>query len=311
MNHLSNWAKNVLLWALDLSKRNYYVARAYYQYIHRREQKKFKGPPLIIFQMGKVGSQTVHRSLKALNLDMPIYHSHLLTRERIAETENKRKKFFRTERQPYLNRPWLNRFLRNQIDKGLNSKKWKVITLTRDPVARNISTFFENLEFKTIDASQKFEIISDYYDIPATLINLDDLEKLKALFLERMNHNSPLEFFERELKGVFGIDIYKSAFPRYVGYKIYKDKIADVLVIRLETLNECAQKAFKEFLDIDNFSLIVENVSADKIYADLYQRFKDNIVLPNSYIDKLYNSKYMRHFYSEEEINALSEKWFK
>jgi hypothetical protein len=311
MNYFFNKAKSVLLWILEPAKRNYYVARAYYQYKHRREQKKFKGPPLIIFQMGKVGSRTVHRSLKALNLDMPIYHSHLLTKNRIIETEKKRKKFFRTERQPYLSRPWLNRFLRKQIDKGLDGKKWKVITLTRDPVARNISTFFENLDFRTIGTSQKFEIRSNYYDIPATLINLDDLEKIKALFLERMNHNSPLEFFERELKGVFGIDIYQSAFPKSIGYKIYHDKIADVLVIRLENLNECAYKAFKEFLDIDNFSLIVENVSTDKIYADLYQKFKDSIVLPHGYIDKLYNSKYMRHFYSEEEINALSAKWFR
>jgi hypothetical protein len=311
MSYLSNRIKPVVSWALGLSIRNYYFARAYYQYKHRREQKKFEGPPVIIFQMGKVGSRSVHRSLKALNLDMPIYHSHLLTKERIAETEKKRKKFFRTERQSYLNRPWLNRLLREQIDKGLKDKKWKVITLTRDPVARNISTFFENLEFRKIDAGQRYEICSDYYNIPDTRIDLEELEKLKLLFLERMNHRSPLEFFERELKGVFGVDIYASEFPKSIGYKIYRDKIADVLVIRLENLNECAPRAFKEFLDIEDFSLIVENVSSEKIYADLYQKFIDNVILPDSYIDQLYNSKYMHHFYSNEEINALSKKWFK
>ena len=76
--------------------------------------------------MGKVGSMTVERSLRAIKLDMPIYHTHLLTKERIADTEAKRKKFFRTERYSYLKRPWLNQFLLKQIESGLNDKKWKM-----------------------------------------------------------------------------------------------------------------------------------------------------------------------------------------
>jgi hypothetical protein len=280
-------------------------------YKKARELKGFSGSPLIIFQMGKVGSKSVKRTLEALYLDMPIYHSHLLTKTRIAETEKKRKKFFRTSRESYLKRPWLNQFLRTQIDKGLVDKKWKLITLTRDPVARNLSTFFENLEVRSLNDNDEFVIESNYYDIHALKVTSNDVQVLTELFYDRVKHDSPLEFFDRELKGVFGVDVYVSEFPKSKGYKIYNDKIADVLLIRLEDLDRCAPEAFKEFLDIDNFILKHENIGSNKNYSEIYARFKREIHLSEAYLDKFYNSKYMRHFYTEEEINTLREKWFR
>jgi hypothetical protein len=142
--------------------------------------------------MGKVGSKTITKSLKSLNLNMPIYHSHLLTQKRIHETEQKRKKFFGTPRQSYLQRSWLNLFLRKQIDKGLtDNKQWKIITLTREPIARNISTFFENLEVKQLNAGHQYEIKSDYYDIKPIIIGIDDIHRLIDLFFDKLNHDSP------------------------------------------------------------------------------------------------------------------------
>ncbi len=276
-----------------------------------RELKQYAGSPLIIFQMGKVGSKSVRRTLDALDLDMPIYHSHLLTKARITETEKKRKKFFRTDRKAYLKRPWLNQFLRTQIDKGLVHKKWKLITLTRDPVARNLSTFFENLEVRLLNDNDEFVIESDYYDIHALTVTSDDVQVLTELFYDKVKHDSPLEFFDRELKGVFGVDVYGSEFPKSKGYKIYNDKIADVLLIRLEDLDRCSHEAFKKFLGIDNFILKHENIGSNKIYSALYAGFKHQIHFPESYLDKFYNSKFMKHFYAEHEIINFRGKWLR
>jgi hypothetical protein len=276
-----------------------------------RELKQFSGPPLLIYQMGKVGSKSVKKSLEALNLDMPLYHSHLLTKARIAETEKQRQKFFRTSREPYLRRPWLNQFLRNEIDKGLSNKKWKIITLTRDPIARNVSTFFENLQVSSTNDSDTLIIGSDYYDISPTTVELNDIHELEVLFFEKLHHDTPLEFFDRELKAVFGVDVYNNDFPKSTGYQIFNDKIADVLLIRLEDINRCAGEAFKRFLNIDNFKLKNENVGSDKLYSELYTRFKQQITFPKSYIDRFYNSKFMRHFYSKEEIKRFLKLWNK
>ena len=118
-------------------------------------------------------------------------------------------------------------------------------------------------------------------------------------------------FFDQELKAVLGIDVYASEFPKSKGYKIYKEKRSDVLVIRLENLHECAEKAFIEFLNVDRFKMINENVGSEKNYGHIYGMFKDSVVLPDSYIEKMYSSKYMKHFYSEEEIKKFRKKYTK
>jgi len=304
-------SKNILLWSLELAQKNYYFAKYWYVYKRRRELNKHNRPPLIVFQMGKVGSKTISKSLKALNSDIKIYHTHLLTMTRIRETERRRKKYFRTVKQSYLQRCWLNLFLHKQISKGLNDKKWKIITLTREPVGRNISTFFENLEIKCLNANGKYNIKSDYYNIDSIIVKEDNLRELVDFFFSKLNHSSPLEFFDNQLNKVFNVDIYANEFPKSKGYKIYRTLKADILLIRVEDLNKVAKQAFREFLDIDDFALIDVNVSAEKNYALLYKAFKEKINLPESYLDKLYCSKYMRHFYSIEEINNFRSKWSK
>jgi len=100
-----------------------------------------------------------------------------------------------------------------------------------------------------------------------------------------------------------------SATTDIMGYRIYRRNNVDLLLIRLENLNQCAAAAFKEFLDIDGFTLIDANVASEKVYAPLYKEMKGRIRLPESYLDAMYQSKYTRHFYSEEEIRRFRERW--
>ena len=292
-----------------LAEMNYYSARAFYKYKLRQSCLKYTNAPLLVYQMGKVGSETVASSLSVLKLDMPIYHVHYLSESLVSETEENRRKYFHTEKYHLLKRPWLYQFLQGEISKGLEGRRWKIITLTREPVARNLSAFFENIEFKPVGVNNGYEIKSDYYGIEPTIVTIDDLSKLMDLFFDRLKHDAPLVFFDRELKGVFDIDVFSSEFPISKGYAIYEGNKADVLLIRLENLNECAQDAFKEFLNIDNFTLINTNTAAEKTYDPVYRKFKNNIALPDSYIDKLYNSKYMRHFYSKAETEEFRKRW--
>jgi len=89
----------------------------------------------------------------------------------------------------------------------------------------------------------------------------------------------------------------------------YQGENADLLLIRLENLNACAQSAFKEFMDIDDFSLIDTNVGSAKVYAPLYDAFKRTRQLPESYIDRMYQSKFTQYFFSEKEIQGFRGKW--
>ena len=289
----------------------YPTAKAAYMWRHRREYKAHELGPVLILQMGKVGSKSVQAGLEALDLDRPIYHAHFLSSERTAETEIRRRKFFRTKRHSYLMRPWLNQFLRRTFDQQDDKRVWKIVTLTREPVGRNISAFFENLDVVAGDTDGEFEISSHYYRIDPTVVAVDDIEKLSDLFFSRATHDSPLRFFDREIKDVFGIDVLGSGFPKEKGYGIYRSARAELLVLKLECLTECAGAAFKEFLGIDDFKLINRNIAAKKVYAPLYEAFKNHANIDSGYADELYDSEFMRTFYSNEEIQAARNKWLR
>jgi Putative capsular polysaccharide synthesis protein len=267
--------------------------------------------PILILQMGKVGSKSVQAGVEARCPDRAIYHAHFLSRQRTARTEAKRKKFFRTERHSYLARPWQNQFLRHTFNNADDNRQWKLITLTREPVGRNISAFFENLDVKACQNEGEFEIRSDYYDIEPTIVSVENPHKLAELFFERAQHDSPLQFFDREIKDIFGVDVLSAGFPIEKGYNIYKAERVELLVLKLESLAQCASAAFREFLGIDDFKVIDRNVGAKKIYAPLYDAFKQHAVIDSGYADRLYDSDYMRTFYSSEEIQAAREKWLR
>jgi len=290
----------------QLAERNYFLAKLLWKRNLMRTLQASGGEPIIDYQMGKVGSSTVRASLDAIGFDQPIYHVHFLNPVRVAEIEQQRRGYFRTQKVAMLHRPWTYQFLFKQIQK--KDRHWKVVTLVREPIARNISTFFENLEVTEKMDGSGYAIKSDYYafDIEVTL---DDLEPLIALFFDRLHHDRPLRYFDDEVKIVFDLDIYNGDFPREKGYRIYQGDNADLLLVRLENLNQCAQSAFKDFMDIDGFSLVQTNVASEKVYALLYSEFKRTIRLPDSYINKMYDSKYTRYFFSDEEIQAFRNKW--
>lgn len=287
----------------------YPTAKLIYRWRTARRHLSFGEGPVLILQMGKVGSKSVFAGVSAAGLDRPIYHAHFLSADRTAKTESQRRKFFRTERYSYLKRPWLNQFLLQRYNSGDSDRVWKIVTLTREPVGRNISAFFENLEFTPLSSAGTYEISSDYYQIEPTVVSVDDMTTLAHLFYARARHDSALRFFNREIRDIFGIDVLCAGFPIDNGYKIYKSDRAELLVLRLESLAECAGVAFKEFLGIEDFKIINRNIGAKKVYAPLYDAFKRSGLIVPDYADRLYNSEYTRTFYSAREIAAVREKW--
>jgi hypothetical protein len=200
----------------------------------------------------------------------------------------------------------LYQFLFEQIQK--KDRHWKLITLVREPIARNVSTFFENLEVTKKPDSAAYAIKSDYYDfnIEADPENLDELI---GLFFDRLVHERPLRYFDDEIKTVFGIDVYASGFPVDKGYNVYQGEYADLLLIRIEDLDKCANTVFKQFLGLDDFKLVQANIASEKIYAPLYKAFKRSVRFPEEYVREMYESAYARQFYSDEEIRGFRQGW--
>ncbi len=252
--------------------------------------------PILVYQMGKVGSVTVFYSLRHY-LDQPIYHVHRLNPEYMLVAMEYRFRYAIDDRLKEYNRLEITEmlYLRNQIKMGIDHR-WKIITLVRDPLERNISAFFHEIE---------------YWNFSPDFSNGSiDVNEVLGLFLKKHEfHDMPLEWFDLEMKSVFHIDVYDSEFPKERGYHIYHGDNVDLLLIRLENLSSCGEQVISQFLNIEGFKLKNENVANNKDYGEAYKKFKKDVKLPGDYIDKIYSSKYARHFYTDEEIHMFRNKW--
>jgi hypothetical protein len=304
----ARWAFRIKKKAIQqFTKNDYDAARERFQAKLAREDQRYARPPLLVYQIGKVGSKTVTEALKQAKLDRHIYHFHHLEPDILERFEGQRRDRFANDGDHSIHYVWKCQHVRGLIERGLNGEKWKIVTLVRDPIARNLSDFFQNIRVEP-EAEGEYKLKSLGYDFEVTVKN-NNMEEFIKLFFERYEHDIHTFYFEREFKGVLGVDLYATDFPRSEGYKIYQEKEADILLIKLEHLNTCVAEAFKEFLGIENLTLVDENVGTQKGYAEMYRAFKDAIVFPESYLDRMYASQYARHFYSEAELAAFRKKW--
>ena len=253
----------------------------------------------IVYQMGKVGSSTVVASLRASGLQRRIYHIHSLTGEGFDSGKHMYARMF--PGQPVdlrrMGHLLVSEQLQKRIANGRRAPKWKVVTLVRDPVARNISDFFQVIDYWLPRFEQR---------LGAGEFSVDDLI---ATFMREYHHDEPLNWFDIELKQVLGVDVFASEFPKSEGFKIYQRDRVEVLVLKLEQLNTCAAAAFGDFLGLDNVNIVGANAARDKNYHLVYKQFKSGLKLPNEYLEQMYTSKYTQQFYSADEIQQFYNTW--
>lgn len=260
----------------------------------------FLRTPLIIYQPGKVGSMTVHRSLKVvfekLNLDTPIHHAHNLNRiEIIKESVTQHRKAPAAT----LKKLEESQLLRAEIDDN-PSQRWNVISLVRDPVALRVSTMFQVLD----------EYIPDWAELAQEdKLSIADLQQLLITRAE-FDPIHLVGWFNNQVKPLFGFDVFASPFNTQAGYKIYRQPFNRFafMIIRLEDLDRVAPKAFQKFLMLDDFEVINQNIGSDKPYSELYKKFK-SVPLPAEYLDIAYSTLYARHFYTAAELEVFRQRW--
>jgi hypothetical protein len=254
--------------------------------------------PILIYQMGKVGSTSVQLSLeqafKNLWLNVPVHHYHVLNHLDEYEQTISRK-WQNPDRALY--RIQEGRILREFIENHPEIK-WNLISLVRDPAARNVAAFFENLS----------GIIPNWKErVQAGALDIAGLQE--SFLAGEWIHFPPEDWFDNQLKPIFGIDVYSIPFPLERGYKIYEGSTrAKLLVIRLEDLDRVAGQAMYEFLGLEDFRIERHNTGDAKEYARIYQTFKQS-PLPGEYVKNIYCTRFARHFYSDQELKQFSRRW--
>jgi Putative capsular polysaccharide synthesis protein len=249
-------------------------------------------PPadVVVAQMGKVGSQAVTASLRAAGLE--VAHVHFLTRSELRRAERIYRRNWDPRRLPW--HIWEGHRVLARLRAGA---RLDIVTLVREPVARNVSSFFQV-------ADLQFGIDLARWSAGDGTSSLDDL------FLDCFDeHDLPLRWLDDQLRVATGVDVYATDFDTDRGWVIVEGTRARVLVLRTDRLAETFTSATEAFLGRQGPELVNRNLSSDKESGDLYERFRTGVVLPQPYLDQQYNSKYARHFWTDTELDAFRGAW--
>jgi len=257
--------------------------------LYRRAYRRQRGwdRPVLIYQMGKVASSSVAESIGDL-ADIDAFHVHRLSPRNILRARREFLARGATPRNESRGLTLYRRLIRPR------SRPIVIITLVREPIARNISAYFQNLHnFKGTDSAHL-----EY-----------DSDQLAASFLEEYPHEVPLEWFDRELRATTGIDVFRYRFPHDHGYRIITERPFQVLVMRHDLDDRIKERLIAELLHAPRFRLRRANESANKSYAESYRALRDSLRLPVSYLERMLDSRYARHFYSRDELRRIRSRW--
>jgi hypothetical protein len=234
--------------------------------IHRRLEA---APPVLIYQMGKVGSSSLKTSLASIWPGLTLHAHNLMTEnERIS----------------------VRLLLETVISKA---RPMFVISPVREPIGRNVSAFFQNFER---DTGLKYQ--------DSTF----SIEELIGIFLKKHNHPVPLTWFDTRLKPVFDIDVYDYQFPAR-GIQVINDKNVKLLLMRCELPDSAKESAVRSFLNLPRFKLSTSNVGLRKPYAETYQRFVERFIPPPWYMTEMYDSRFFYHFYDKAQRDRWVKQW--
>jgi hypothetical protein len=253
----------------------------------------------MIYQMPKVGSQSIEATLRHCSFPYPIHRFHNLscaiaqTLERGVSSDVPMEAWKRKARdqlraigsiQDCIRRRRLFRRC------GLGVPKLEVITGVRELIGLMLASIFENYRY----FAPRFESLS--------------VEKCREVLLHPKTFKTIRNWFDLELKSFFGLDVYQTSFPQSVGYATFETPFARVLVYRLENF-ESLLWALSQFLRWQIPELVSSNVSQSKDYARQYRFVKQHLRLPADFVSGLYESRLMRHFYSDEERHRWQAEW--
>jgi hypothetical protein len=243
--------------------------------------KKIKHDLTLVYTMGKVGSSSIYHSIHD---NVGQIHS--------LDEEIPTKYFISKDRSTWIGH-LISRIIWKLVVKKVKkcmdkSDKVKIITGVRDPVSRNVSSYFQGMQTKD-------------------KVNYD-IENYLNEFQLVTNHNVPLYWFDHELKRHLGINIFETEFNKDLGYKIINKGKYEIFIYRLENLDSIIEEV-RSFVGENNFSYTKKNITEKKVKNHLLSEFKNKVIFSNEYLEAMYNSKYMNHFYSRKEIKDFIKKY--
>jgi hypothetical protein len=235
----------------------------------------------VVYTMGKVASSAVYRAVADARL--PCFHIHTLAVESLQRTAKSRLEGG--------NFPPPHVSVSMGYREGLFTRPQRClyISLVRDPIARNLSAFFETL-----------------HERPEEIRECTDPDELFQHFMNLYDHTIPLSWFDREFRDQLGVDVYAEGFDKQKKFKWLKAK--RTVIFRTDCPDEVKGEVLSEILDRE---IVVRrgNDGDDKEYADLYKGVKGKARYSRDFVKTAFSSRFARHFWTVPERDAMIAKW--
>ena len=253
------------------------------------------GRCLLIYQMGRVASQTINDTAKQALPGVPVVHVHWLSDKNLASAIGRARGRYGFVRQRHL---LVARKIRALLDSEEGrSLDWLVISVVRDPVARNLSEYFLTLEeYHFKDA---FKI---YRDHP------EQIDQWVSYFVHEYDHLSRCRWFDEEIGEVLGVNVLDVPFDHERKFLLHEGRIK-VLVLRQEDLETGLANGFQALTGVRPEQIARRHISSEDEHAGLYRALVERVKLPEVLLDRIYGCPWVRHFYGEDEIEVWRRKW--
>lgn len=257
------------------------------------------GPVLLVHSMTGTRSEAVHEALLDRFPRANVYATQALNTATLRQWHGRIDQTFRDAGRAAIPPLFIaGRMLAGRL-RGKPRSRWKVTTLVRDPVARTIDGFFHG--FRTNHPS-----LPDGYE--ADPANVDNLIELFLAVGER-ERGVTLEWFEREVTDVFGIDVLEQPFPMEAGHALYRGEKCSLLVVRTEDLARTAAPAIGLFVGAPGLAVRSDEERDARPWAAAQALFVERLRVPEAYLDVMYGSRIARHFYTADEIATFRQRW--
>jgi hypothetical protein len=175
----------------------------------------------------------------------------------------------------------------------------------RDPIARSISSYFQNLLFHTyMDVQQ---LIDAYEKDRVGFINFL-MQDFKTKFLGMEQYQTCRQWDK------FGYDVlFDSQFDHAKKYQFYQIGNLYFLNLRFDDIKDW-QKIIRSLplpFDVSNFELLSVNRAKDKFLNTMYTDFLERITFTQHEFNLTLEQTidYLEHFYIKEEIDAFINRW--
>lgn len=252
-------------------------------------------PSILVYQMGKVGSTTIFNSLQQANLPNSIAQVHFLS-DHVIKNRNYEIKIGNFPPSYHMD---LGLAI-NEKFKQLRNRKpfFKLISLVRDPIAFQISNFFQNPHYFPS------ELRDDLGNVNLKKTN----DFLNNLLLKEKTFDYVFNWFDREIKTVFNLDIFEFPFDKNKGWTILKGDNVELLLIRMENLSTIDNQVLTDFVGSEKPIKLINSNVRSKTNKN-YETVKNNINLDRKVCEKIYSHRLVQHFYDQDDIERFIDKW--